>query len=260
MAKTDKERLATGFWNRIESNQATDCNNLYSPATRMANPPSVAANAAALVGIADIALRASKELYSFFSTIKDAPKDIILSTTELQAVSHVLSEIRIFSTEFGDSPFTTKDRLSLKALLSTLRACEKNNKLEHLQQELSRHKDILHTSLSLCGRENDISLRKQADIAQQIIDSLHDSTTEQYQILDGRIQEAASQASQSSLKALNAIQSLESTNIRGFEGLGASASSIFGAIETKTQSLHQHNLHTHDKFEPQTTKHLNNST
>ena len=27
MAKTDKERLATGFWNRIESNQATDCNN-----------------------------------------------------------------------------------------------------------------------------------------------------------------------------------------------------------------------------------------
>ena len=26
MAKTDKERLVTGFWNRIESNQATDCN------------------------------------------------------------------------------------------------------------------------------------------------------------------------------------------------------------------------------------------
>ena len=26
MAKTDKERLATGFWNRKESNQATDCN------------------------------------------------------------------------------------------------------------------------------------------------------------------------------------------------------------------------------------------
>ena len=26
MAKTDKERLAIGFWNRIESNQATDCN------------------------------------------------------------------------------------------------------------------------------------------------------------------------------------------------------------------------------------------
>ena len=26
MAKTDKERLATDFWNRIESNQATDCN------------------------------------------------------------------------------------------------------------------------------------------------------------------------------------------------------------------------------------------
>ena len=26
MAKTDKGRLTTGFWNRIESNQATDCN------------------------------------------------------------------------------------------------------------------------------------------------------------------------------------------------------------------------------------------
>ena len=30
MAKTDKERLATGFWNRIESNQATDCNTIVS--------------------------------------------------------------------------------------------------------------------------------------------------------------------------------------------------------------------------------------
>ncbi|KAK3169723.1 hypothetical protein OEA41_009107 [Lepraria neglecta] len=29
MPKTDKERLATGFWNRIESNQATDCNNWF---------------------------------------------------------------------------------------------------------------------------------------------------------------------------------------------------------------------------------------
>ena len=28
MAKTDKERLATGFWNRIESNQATDCSKI----------------------------------------------------------------------------------------------------------------------------------------------------------------------------------------------------------------------------------------
>ena len=26
MAKTDKERLATGFWNRIEGHQAADCN------------------------------------------------------------------------------------------------------------------------------------------------------------------------------------------------------------------------------------------
>ena len=53
----------------------------------MADPPSVAANATTLVGTTDIALRASKELYSFFSAIKDAPRDIILSTTELQAVS-----------------------------------------------------------------------------------------------------------------------------------------------------------------------------
>ena len=29
MAKKDKERLATGFWNRIESNQATDCNRYH---------------------------------------------------------------------------------------------------------------------------------------------------------------------------------------------------------------------------------------
>ena len=31
MAKTDKERLATGFWNRIESNQAADYNKSRIP-------------------------------------------------------------------------------------------------------------------------------------------------------------------------------------------------------------------------------------
>ena len=30
MSKTDKERLITGFWNRIESNQAMDCSNYRS--------------------------------------------------------------------------------------------------------------------------------------------------------------------------------------------------------------------------------------
>ena len=33
MAKTDKERLATGFWNRIESNQVTDCNTVAKRAS-----------------------------------------------------------------------------------------------------------------------------------------------------------------------------------------------------------------------------------
>ena len=28
MAKTDKERLVTGFWNGKESNQVTDCNKI----------------------------------------------------------------------------------------------------------------------------------------------------------------------------------------------------------------------------------------
>ena len=32
MAKIDKERLATGFWNRIESNQAADWNRDFYPA------------------------------------------------------------------------------------------------------------------------------------------------------------------------------------------------------------------------------------
>ena len=47
MAKTDKERLATGFWNRIESNQATDCNGgdycelrdaVWAPVSRKRSP------------------------------------------------------------------------------------------------------------------------------------------------------------------------------------------------------------------------------
>ena len=41
MAKTDKERLATGFWNRIESNQATDCNILCCKAPRKSHKANV---------------------------------------------------------------------------------------------------------------------------------------------------------------------------------------------------------------------------
>ena len=185
------------------------------------DPVSAAANVAALVGLADIAIRASKDLYTFFKEIKDTPKEVSLLSAELQEVGTILSEIRDFSTQYGNSPFTTKDRLNLQGILSTLKACEQDvvnmrkklksldtgtsqakakklasqlhwvfmkDKVERFQRELGRHKALLSTTLALCRRRNDVSLREQAHASQQKLSALQDSTMKQYQALDHKVQ------------------------------------------------------------------------
>ena len=208
----------------------------------MADPISVAANAAALVGLADLALKASKELYNFFNDLRDAPTEIKHLETELEEVSRLLSDIRIFSLDFRSSPFASKDGRGLESLLSALKSCEQDitsmreslqpienhrnsrtkiksvasrvqwvfmkDKIERFQQQLGRHKITLLTSLSLRGRWNEISLRDCAEVAPQEFADLRVLATEHYQGLNGSLNETKTQLARISETTLQAMQNM----------------------------------------------------
>lgn len=66
----------------------------------MANTLSTVANAAAIVGLADVSFRAAKELYVFFSAVKGASKEVKSLQNELQDINTIL---RLLS-DNGGSP------------------------------------------------------------------------------------------------------------------------------------------------------------
>lgn len=92
----------------------------------MADPVSTASSIAGFVELADVALRASRELYVFFSALRDSTREIRLLSTELKDVSDILSEVRTFACDHDISPFRARDRLKIEGLLDTLQACEKD--------------------------------------------------------------------------------------------------------------------------------------
>lgn len=66
----------------------------------MADTLSAVANAAAIVGLADVSFRAAKEPYAFFSAVKGASKEVKSLLNELQDINTIL---RLLS-DNGGSP------------------------------------------------------------------------------------------------------------------------------------------------------------
>jgi len=66
----------------------------------MADTLSTVANAAAIVGLADVSFRAVKELYVFFSAVKGASKEVKSLQNELQDINTILR----FLSDNGGSP------------------------------------------------------------------------------------------------------------------------------------------------------------
>jgi hypothetical protein len=71
----------------------------------MADTLSTVANAAAIVGRADVSFRAAKELYVFFSAVKGASKEVKSLQNELQDINTIL---RLLS-ENGGSPHSFRE-------------------------------------------------------------------------------------------------------------------------------------------------------
>ena len=90
----------------------------------MAEPLSITASAVGFVGLADVALRASKELYVSFSALKDAPREVQSLSIELSDLNEVLVDIQAFSLEYGQSPFSVKDGLKLDRLIAALKTTQ----------------------------------------------------------------------------------------------------------------------------------------
>ena len=236
----------------------------------MGEPLSIISSAAGIIGLADVALRGGKGLYDFFNAHKDAPQNVKSLSTELKHLNDILLEIQGFSSEYCQSGLVVRDGLKLKghlmalmqtqdhvAVLSkTIKPMEPNasqgkikqlkyqlqwtlmkDQLERQCQDLSRHKLTLLATLSLCGRRNDLHIRKEQRAIERSLFNHQTSTLRHYQALSTAVQ----QATQVSLEALGAIRGLEMTQVRGFEAVQASFSAQTGTKLVHTELIRQDN-------------------
>ena len=249
----------------------------------MAEPLSIVASAVGFVGLADVVLRAGKELYATFGALKEAPREVKALNSELTDLNDVLTDIQAFSLEHDRSPFSFKDGLKLERLIAALKMTQADitfmrntihpikfnashgtvkqlrnrfqwarmkDKLEYFREELNKHKFTLLTTLFMCGGRNDIQIRKNQHTIEQSLLGLQTSTARQYHTLVTTLQEG----SQSSKEALRAIKGLEISNKQGLETVQASISAQMRTLTTNTQLISQDNF----EVQQQTVK-VNNS-
>lgn len=169
----------------------------------MADPLSTVANAAAIVGLADVACRLGKELCEFFRAVKDAPRDIQHMLQELHSLEGTLLEVRKLTADYTDSSFSNEDSLSSILLEQPLQECvaefksllalvEKaatpatsaldrfkgfkwvldHKKVERSLGRLQRLRNNLNMALSLSGRRTEITIRNQISLTRGDIRNL----------------------------------------------------------------------------------------
>ena len=108
----------------------------------MADPLSAAA---AVVGLADVAFRASKELYTFFAGVNNASRNVQTMITELLSLEAIFLSIKKSFADFTGSPFSTDDGLTYSGVEIALEACQRE--LDSLQEIVRRLKVEQHDTL-----------------------------------------------------------------------------------------------------------------
>lgn len=219
----------------------------------MAESLTAVTSVAGIVGLADVALRLSKEVYVFFSAIADASEQIRRMITEVESTNRLLIDVRNLSDEHQKSLYATRDNLGLSELVKTLEICQKEaqeldrlvksmestqstNKvkrlanrfqwvaheasLKRLCQDLNRHKASLTMALSISGRRHEIELRRVGDVTCRSLSRLQASTTSQHQTVLAEIQHSRAVGS----------QSLEET-IQEMRGMSINRHDIVGPIK-----------------------------
>ncbi|MCJ1382294.1 hypothetical protein MMC17_005407 [Xylographa soralifera] len=166
----------------------------------MADPVSTVANVSAMLSLVDVVCRAGKELFMFFTAIKDASKDIRKVAEELQQFVALLTIVQATVEQRETSNFTNGSEPSLSAIVEALKGCQSElielslfvdklrPNLQHGKaiklaskvrwvmdekrviqscQRLERRKLTLITALSVIGMKYDLILQEQVKLTQQ---------------------------------------------------------------------------------------------
>lgn len=78
----------------------------------------------AVIGLADVVIRSSVKLYSFFSELQDVPKDIKKLSESLLEWKSISKAIKDIFVRYQQSPFTVEDGLTLNGVSEALKSCE----------------------------------------------------------------------------------------------------------------------------------------
>ena len=78
----------------------------------------------AIIGLVDTVFGLGCNIYAFFSSLKDAPKEIRNFVEELEVFKSVLEEVRKYVKAFTVSSFVTEDALTLDIVEIALKQCE----------------------------------------------------------------------------------------------------------------------------------------
>ena len=90
----------------------------------MADSVSTIVNLSAILGLADVLCRAGKELFIFFTAIKDASKDIRNVAEELQQFIALLASVKTAVEQREASALAKDDELSWSGVIKALKGCQ----------------------------------------------------------------------------------------------------------------------------------------
>jgi len=97
---------------------------------------SIAANAFAVVGVADVAIKGIATLMDLVGTFKEAPKKVERLQNEIKDLGNTIFRVRTFLTDFASSPASIQDNRSLDSFEPALQGCQQT--LERLREILER--------------------------------------------------------------------------------------------------------------------------
>lgn len=220
---------------------------------------SAAANAFAVVGLADVVFRAGTQLYDVLNRARAASKSIPQLLSTLKCLTAIIAEVRAFAKEFEQSPFALEDKQTLLPELETiLKDCERelvdlralattasggigsgwlrqwkksliwaldDQKVIQSCRSLEGYKGALTAALTVTGRLDDVVLRKEIKSTRADISSLQNATHSNFQDVQQQVLSSSSITQQGLQKISASIQCSVQKNNAGFEQAQASLSS-----------------------------------
>ncbi|ERF76472.1 hypothetical protein EPUS_06134 [Endocarpon pusillum Z07020] len=211
---------------------------------------STAANAFAVVGLADVVFRLGIASSDLYLRCRNASKDVPRLLSDLKTLSEIVAQVRAFASEYSRSPYALEDsQVLLPQLETTLRCCKRE--LEELEriakndksnandawfrqwgkglgwalddqkvlkscQQIERYMVTLNTALSLTGRQNDIVLRRELKAIREDIADAHASTKANYSDLRQNVTVSSHTIEQGVQQVSAAIQSSKQANSASF--------------------------------------------